>query len=232
MKKSTAMKLNMYLNVHSVLDKHQTAWESVPAFAGSVANFNSKLDLLQIRLVEQDSATHGVAAKKEYRLSDLRERMLTVHKALSLLGKAIGNWALEERNKTNKTALERLNINKLTIHCDELKLDLNAFSPQLSAYGITSEMIDQLIPMLDSIDEWNISTRQAIMDRKSITTSIKNVEQSLDALLHDEMDSILLAFKINQPEFFAAFRNARKVIKYGSKGKPGGAPEPDDGSGV
>jgi hypothetical protein len=92
------------------------------------------------------------------------------------------------------------------------------------------EMITELTPVLESIDELNISTRQAIMNRKSVTKSITDLERSIDDLLQDEMDDMLLVFKASQPDFFDAFRNARMIIDYGHKGKPGNDPGQNDDS--
>jgi len=229
MKKSTANKLNMYLNVNAVLNNYQSTWEPVPVFVASVSNFSTKLSLLQERLIQQDSATKGVSANKNFRITDLRERMMVMHKALKLYGKATGNWALAERNNWSRTGLIRLNISKLTVHCGELKQDLDAFGPQLMPYGISSDMILEITPMLETINEVNISTRQAILGRKSVTQSISDLQRSIDNLLQEELDELLLVFKTTQAAFFEAFRNARIIIRYNKKGKVGGAPEPDDG---
>ncbi len=232
MKKTTSNKLNMYRNIHAVLTKHQSAWETVPAFAAAVTTFNGRLDLLQIRLVEQDTATDGVGAKKQKQLAELREQMLIVHNALRLYGKAAGNHALEERNKMTKSDIGRLNISKLTVQCGELKQDLDTFGAELVSYGITGEMIAELTPVLENIDELNISTRQAILSRKSVTKSIKDLEVSLDSLLRDELDDLLLVFKTSQSEFFNAFKSARMIIDYGHKGKSGDDPGQNNGSAV
>ena len=230
MKRTTTNKLNMYQSVFSVMSDFQSVWGAVPAFVSSVANFNSKLDLLRIRLTEQSSTTTGVSAEKDLRLTDLKERMLVIHRGLFLYGDSTGNILLRERNRKTKTSLEKLNIAKLAIGCNELKGDLELYSQYLSDYGISSDLIAEILPMLTSIDELNNSARKAILKRKSVTQSIAELERALDKILRNEMDNLILVFKKNQPSFFGAFRNARVIVDYGHHGGGSGAPEErDDG---
>jgi len=228
MRRTTTNKLNMYQSVFSVMDDFQSVWQSVPAFVSAYANFNSKLELLRVRLTEHSSTIVGVSVEKGLRLADLRERMLVTHRSLFLYGQAAGNVLLRERNRKTKSGLDKLNIAKLAVCCNELKNDLVLYGAQLSDYGITAEMIAELLPMLSGIDDLNNSPRKAILKRKSTTQSISELERALDEILRTEMDNLILVFKKNQPEFFRAFRDARIVIDYGHH-SGGGSAERDDG---
>ena len=227
MKRTTTNKLNMYLSVASVMSEFQSAWQPVPAFASAASRFSLNLDLLRAKLTEQSGATTGVRTEKRVKTNDLLERMLIIHKALMLYGNGSGNVLLEERNRETMTHLKMLTIPKLAVRCAELKGDLEFYGLHLADYGITSEMIDEILPMLNGIDQLNSSTRTAILKRKGITKAIEELERLLDKVLRFEMDALILPFKKNEPAFFNAFRGARVVVDYGHHG--GRSPERDDG---
>lgn len=224
MKKSTANKLNMYGSVLSVLNDHQTNWQGIPAFVSAKTAFETKLNLLRVRVTEQLGATTGVAIDKRLRITDLRERMLPVQHALFLLGRAAGDVLLRERNNLTKTDLDELRLNQLAARCAELKQDMDTYGTQLAAYGVTTQALDELIPLLETVSEVNNSTRQAIIKRKGITKSIRDLENELNELLRVEFDRLILVFKQSHPAFVEAYNNARITIDYGHKGSRGDEP--------
>lgn len=224
MKKSTANKLNMYGSVLSVLNDHQTIWQGIPAFVSAKTAFETKLNLLRVRVTEQLGATTGVAIDKRLRITDLRERMLPVQHALFLLGRATGDVLLRERNNLTKTDLDELRLNQLAARCAELKQDMDTYGTQLSAYGVTTQALDELIPLLETVSDVNNSTRQAIIKRKGITKSIKDLEHELNELLQVELDRLILVFKQSHPAFVEAYNSARITIDYGNKSSRGDEP--------
>jgi hypothetical protein len=98
MKKTTGNKLNMYGSVLSVFNDHQSIWQSIPAFVNAKTSFETKLNQLRVRVSEQLDAVTGVSMEKKLRTEDLRNRMLLVHHALFLFGRATKNTILRERN--------------------------------------------------------------------------------------------------------------------------------------
>lgn len=222
MKKSTANKLNMYGSVLSVLNDHQTNWQGIPAFVNAKTAFETKLNLLRVRVTEQLGATTGVAIDKRLRINDLRERMLPVQHALFLLGRATNDVLLRERNNLTKTDLDELRLNQLAARCAELKQDMDTYGTQLSAYGVTTQALDELIPLLETVSEVNNSTRKAIIKRKGITKSIGDLENELNELLRVELDRLILVFKQTHPAFFETYNSARITIDYGNKGSSRG----------
>nr|WP_294858589.1 hypothetical protein [uncultured Fluviicola sp.] len=219
MKKTTGNKLNMYGSVLSVLNDNQLIWQAVPAFADAKTSFETQLNRLRVRVTEQLGAVTGISAEKKLRTEDLRSRMLIVQHALFLLGRASGNVQLQERNHATKTSLAETTLNEFAAHCSALKADLDTYGPQLAAYGITQQAIDELIPLLQGIDELNNSVRKAVIKRKGITQAIKELEHELDELLRVELDRLVLVLKQTNPEFYHAYESARITIDYGVRGQ-------------
>lgn len=224
MRKSTANKLNMYGSVLSVLNDQQTIWQGIPAFVSAKAAFETKLNLLRVRVTEQLGATTGVAIDKRLRITDLRERMLLVQYALFLLGRATNDVLLRERNSLTKTDLDGLRLGQLAARCAELKQDIDTYGTQLAQYGVTTQALDELIPLLETVSDVDNSTRQAIIKRKGITKSIKDLEHELNELLRVEFDRLILVFKQSHPAFFEAYNSARITIDYGNKSSRGDEP--------
>jgi hypothetical protein len=205
----------MYQSISEVLTENQSIWQNVPAFSNAEANFTAKLDTLRIKVSEQLTTTEGVTADKTLKISDLRERILVMQNALMLYARAAGNTLLMERNRKTKTALYAYSIVQLAARCVDLKADLDSYGASLTDYGITGEMIAEITPLLDSVNEIGNSTRKAILKRKSITEEISQLEHAIDEILHVEMDKLVMVFKISQPKFYKAFKNARTIVDHG-----------------
>lgn len=226
MKRTTSNKLNMYQTVMSVMNDHQAIWQGVPAVTNAMGSLSSKVSQLRTKLGEQAIVTPGVADEKQLHLSDLKERVMVMQQALYLHGRSSGDVALKKRNDQTRSFILKLNTAKFAVRCAELKHDLDVYGAELFQYGITHQAIDELLPNLLNVNEVNITTRQAILKRKTVTESINDMEREIDELLHSEMDRLALVFKFNEPTFFQAYRSARLVIDYGTHS------ERDDGSDV
>lgn len=229
MKKTTGNKLNMYGSVLSVFNDHQSIWQTIPAFVNAKTSFETKLNQLRVRVSEQLDAVTGVSMEKKLRTEDLRSRMLLVHHALYLLGRATENTILRERNEVTKTALSKFTLNEFAAHCAVLVTDLETYATQLAEFGISQQAIDELIPMLQGIDDLNNSTRKAIIKRKGITQSIRDLEQELDELLREEFDRMILVFKQSHANFYRDYESARITIDYGTHRGARGAEEEETG---
>ncbi len=66
-------KLSMYLAVKAVCARHQTVWQSLPAFADAVTRFESHLDAIKTLTPSQGRCKTGLADdKKRLRLEMTR----------------------------------------------------------------------------------------------------------------------------------------------------------------
>lgn len=227
MKRKLTNRLAMFEGVRTVMNDYQGSWQTVPAMVAAIAKLDSNLILLRQRLTEQGSATTGIREVKESRIENLREQMYVLQKALYLHGKETDNLVLQARYRMSRTELFSLSMVKLQTRCTELRGDLLTYGTQLETLGITSEMITPVIEVVDELSDLRNSTRRAILQRKGITESINDLEKTLNNLLRDELDHLMLVFKSNR-EFYRAYSDARKVVDYRF---PGGGvpPERDDG---
>jgi hypothetical protein len=61
--------------------------------------------------------------------------------------------------------------------------------------------------------------RVANTEAKVSTGNISDVFKSLDKLLKEEIDELMLPFQFTQPDFYNAYRNARIIVNYSGRGK-------------
>lgn len=61
--------------------------------------------------------------------------------------------------------------------------------------------------------------RVATSASKVSTLNIGDVFKSLDKLLKDEIDELMLLFQFTKPDFYNAYKNARVIVNYSGRGK-------------
>lgn len=202
---------------------NQAVWTNVPAFVSAVNLFENNLAVLDTKFSEQSTAMTGVTKEKQELLSRLSEEMMLVHNALYLHGKETNSIILQERNRISKSDLVRMTNGKAKVHGNDLKNDLQAYGSELEVYGIKAVFISQLIAKIDTLPELIESSRIALLRRKGATRIIEELESKLTEILRDQIDRMMLIFKIDHPAFVLDYQNARTRVGNGSR-------ERDDGS--
>lgn len=220
----------MYGSVHGVLTANQTLWQTIPAFVSAVEELEAGLSELDAKFSEQTIVTKGVSKERSEKLIKLIKRMKLAHNALYLYAKETGDLLLQERNQVSVSSINHLSIGKVKVHATSLKNDLDAHTTDLSAFGLTTAFINDLLTDLETLPALVTSTREAILIRKAATQEITSLERSISKLFREELDRLIEFFESSNPKFVQAYRNARTVVDAPHNSvKP---PQPDDGAEV
>ena len=209
----------MYETVLAIVMQNQSNWSSFPAFSSLVGDFSAKLQELENLSLQQGIALPGVTAAK----NDLRKK--TTEKARVLFGalKAFslfdGGAELAERVDVTQSDLNRMGNLQFKNQLDALLLLATEHLSELADYGVDQAKIDELQALRDQCAAVLGTPRQAIVDRKTVTKSIRVRVTALDELLKKGFDALMISFKNTVPDFYFHYKSARVIVDL--KGRSG-----------
>jgi hypothetical protein len=235
MNKITITKLKMYQLVLEVSKAHQSSWSGIPGFVSAVSEFENKLNEMRDDAWIQENGLHNVTLIKDQKLNELYDALFLAHATLAIFGKDSGNKELQMRNKFSRTELSRFNITRLSLHLDAVSADLASFGSQLEIYGISPAILQATIMLIEEGRASSISPRQAMNERKMLTSGLDKQMRELDEILKFRLDKLMRLFRNTNKKFYNRYFNARVIIdaphkKSNLEGPPKNVPpNPDDG---
>jgi hypothetical protein len=212
----------MYQNVLAVVNDHQSVWNGVQGMTTVVDQLHDLLNTLQNKLNLQSTLTQGIQIEKQAYLESFTEELSILKKALFLYAAETNNLALRERHKESKSKVASLSPDRLEILSINLIEDLETYESSLGTIGITAEKIQQFKDKAAQLENYKNSVRQAIVERSTETSEIRELEKQINRLLIDRLDRFMSFYKATDSSFFKTYRGARKII--GNSGNTGTKP--------
>ena len=116
--------------------------------------------------------------------------------------------------------LHRVGGDKLLDTCRELHRLATTLLDRLDDYSINTAWLNGFKLTIDGYAAVNSAPRASISARAAIKTEIEKIISDIRALLTDKMDLAFGIVKSREPEFFAAYTNARVIVDRHGKRRP------------
>jgi len=205
-------KSKMYLMVQDFLSENQTIWGSVPRFVDAVQLFNTKLEQIRINSEQQSSFTVGVLPQRNKFKSDTLIIAFQVRLALRALAVDLEDMEMYVKMKGSRSSMFKGSNMEILLRIDIILNMTSEHANQLSEYGITTEILEDLQSRRNELTVGIFSPGKAIIKRKDMSSILSNHFKETDKLLKDKIDGLVEIFRISQPEFYNSFQNVRKVV--------------------
>ena len=89
---------------------------------------------------------------------------------------------------------------------------------------IDQSKLDEFQGLRDACEAAFLLPRQAVVDRKTLSESIRQRVKSIDLLLKKGLDGLMIAFKTSAPDFYFHYKASRSIVDVRGKGKNGSDP--------
>lgn len=227
MQVKTVNKLNMYQAVQLVCDEHPDAWNTLPAFGQIYQLFASKVSTLKQQAYLHTQTTTGVREAKDAERAAVVKKAEVVANALRSLGGMISDTKLRAQLRFSHSNLMQCNAQRLMQYLDCIIEAATAHMAELPDYGVTQAKLDKLTLLRYQLEQTLLATRNAIVNRKSLSAELGLLTRELDQLLRVNLDPLILVLEPDYPEFFRLYQAARVVVDHkGKSGKPKPPQEP------
>ena len=217
MKSSQENKLSMYYAVQKICGVNNSVWKGLPAFVSAFASLETNIGKIENALGIQVKNITGVTEDKGFIEDAMIEKTLQVSSAVFAYANDINDLALKGKVDLCKTDLNRLRDSISAQRCQLVHDEANVIVGSLGNYGITAADLSNLQAKVDAFGAMLASPRTAITERKGATNEIVKLLAKTDVVLKNKMDKLMEKFKVNNPEFYRLFFNARIIVELGSR---------------
>jgi hypothetical protein len=209
-------KLNMYNAVVTYCQANNAIVASVPAFQTAFNDFQDIFSsILETAQLESQNIT-GVAMDKTQLRTTVVESTINVAAAVYAYAISTNNNTLKERVNYSLTELSHLKDELLGPTCMDISQAANDNIANLAPYNITAAVLTDLNA---NIGQYMLSVsgpRNAVTQRATYKTTIKNLFKDGDNILKNQMDKIALQFKTTNLEFYTTYFNNRIILDAGT----------------
>ena len=227
MNKRQINKSRMFDTVDSVLDKNVELFAMLPELVSAHQQFKEgKILILQNRQV-QEAETSGLTTSKVIVKDDLINSILKFSAALRAYATSTKNEDLKAKAHYVPSELKKV-ADPILFDIGTLLYGLAApIKPELTKYSVGEDEIAEMEALLPAFKLAYPKQRVATTESKVSTGNIDKVYKSMDKLLKEVIDELMLPFQFSQPDFYNTYKNARIIVNYSGRGK--GKPDnPDD----
>lgn len=211
-------KLDMYLVVQDFYEDNQATIDLVLARANAFGQLGTNISAINTAIGGQSSNTTGVAQDK----AALRDTLDNIAAVTLASAKA---WALANNNNTLAaefaypiSEIQAVKDDTMQGFCNHRIGLINDNIATMADYGIDAAAVQAWQDALAAYVAMLESPREAINTRHLHTEALKTLFSNTGKLFKNQLDPLMMVFKLSDPEFYSAYKQARIIIDRGGSG--------------
>jgi hypothetical protein len=217
MNKKQESRWNMYSTVHETLVEQAAIYAAHPALGTAVRLLGENLAAISVQVEHQVRGITGHARAKAAHASRLVDLSMVVSKATLAYATAQDDLVLAGRLTLTRRRLNAEADAVLGRHCKVVLDTAVALGAVLEPYGVDEALLDQLRAALRLNEEALNAPRHAIASRKSATSALADLMKATRTLVHLRIDGLMERYRLTDPAFHTAYRNARIIVDRGTR---------------
>lgn len=208
----------MYQMVHDIVNEYQPVWGNTPKFVSTFGTFSSKFEALKIHAEKERSYVVGVRQTRDENRKNTAALAIRVSSALTALGGDLKDLELIARMRITENQLNNRTHADTVILLDRIILYAQEHASALVDYGISEQILSDLIVRRDDLVVGIFSPRKAILKRKDSIAMMSKLSREMDEILKNSLDKLVIVLREESEEFHSAYFNSRMVLSYGPSG--------------
>jgi len=217
MKTRLVNKLNMYQAVELVCDAHADTWITISAFVQIYQLFVGKLSTLKQQAYLHTNVTIGVREAKDVERATVVKKAIIIAGALRSLSNVESNAKLSAQLRFSYSKLMQCNAIRLMQYLDTIIEVATIHIAELPDFGIPQAKLDELILLRNQLEQTLLTTRNAIVVRKSLSTELELLSHETNQLLRANLDQLMLVVGNDHPAFYRQYQAARVTVDHRGK---------------
>lgn len=217
--------LDMYGVVLTLYTANQAVIDAVAARATAFGAFQNNVTAINTNVANQSLVVMGVSADKA-------QARATLNGLSQVIFGLARTWALAVDDLTSAgefdfslSEIGRVKDDSIIPFLEHRLAIVNGNLPALADYGITPALVTQWEDAISDYGSVVSAPRSAIVSRSTSTAQLRQLFNTVQRLLRDTIDPLMLPFKGSDPELFTQYRKARIIIDRRGP-RPGDGPGP------
>ena len=217
MDKRLENKLMMLRALISFLNQNADKWSGNGPLSQVIVELKNLINQIVAtrKLVNTDQS--GIVQQKSSIQEDLVDITFALASVLYAMAVRTGNQVLQQKVNMNRSDLVRLRDGELASTAQTVLDLLLEYMTSLTEYGITPYDATNLETKLNDYESSLPVNRVTVLERKTANKKIKELFTTANKLLTEQLDRMMTRFEKSEPDFYTSYRNARKVVAYGTR---------------
>lgn len=225
MLKRLANKLAMYNVVQFHLNANKSVWTPVPAMVDTVNDFESLLAEIDTCMQLTQENKKGITLQKADQQALVIAHTYELSSVLYVLATKLNDVILAAKVDFTETDLLKKRDGNLVTTCLHMVEIATEHLAELIDYQVSG---DELMVLKEEIKCFadNLTTgRVSVSERKAANAKLKDLFVQVDAILKKQLDRLMVRYRENEPNFYTAYQNTRRIVNYGVRHEKPKEPE-------
>ena len=205
----------MIMATVSVLNKFRSEWENIPVLTtimNELIAHRGQID--ELRSITEIDMT-GATRDKNVLEDNLVQSVYTIASGLTVIANRMGNNELAEKVDFTISELEKSRDAELISTCNNVVSLARENIDLLTECNLGEANIAELEELLTQMRSSIIQPRVSVAERKAANERLEEEIDRVVKILDEQVDLLMIRFKLSNPGFFAEYMNARHIVAYG-----------------
>jgi hypothetical protein len=220
MNKKQENKLTMYEGLLVLLQLNSARTQAIAGLADRVTEFAGFVSAIKSKWVEVDIASVGKVAAKYDAQEVLIAALVPACAALYVLGRTQNNMEIRGRTNISETKLHGMRDTELATFSAALADLATENAPALEPLGFDAEKLAALKTKVETYGVSIGAQEVGVTDRKGARTTMNELFDEVDELLHEEVDRLMEVLRPLEAELCNKYFSARVVKDLGIRHRP------------
>jgi hypothetical protein len=205
-------KLKMYRATEKHCDDNATIISSLLAFQSAFTNYKAKIASIISITQQTDLVLTGIATDKSDAKQTLCQIAADIASLIFAYADANKNNTLKQEVNFNLSKLVRTRDDQLAPRCQNIHDKGLANVDALKNFGVDEDKLQVLQTAINTYSAESPKTRTATSSRKTLNANLRQLLRETDAILKNQMDKLVVAFRANNPNFVATYETNRIIV--------------------
>ncbi|HCY39798.1 MAG TPA: hypothetical protein DHV48_00300 [Prolixibacteraceae bacterium] len=225
MNKQDENKLVMMKALLSFLKQNQAIWQNLQPFVAAVNELENSIAAIEAIRQSTDVDQSGLVTEKKTLRTNLANRSFEVASQIYAMACKTKDMVLQAKVNFPKSELEGQRDGELASTSKTIVGLGWTYLQALIPYGITDVELNSLSALILAYENSLPTARISVSERKANNEKLKGLFVSSKLILKDQINRMMVRYQSSNPDFYAGYLSASKVVDYGIRHEKPLAPE-------